>query len=44
MGYTEEPRDVDFTVVNRETAKEERQKLSDFIDKRKKEIAEMRER
>ena len=40
MGYIKEPKGVDFTVVNRDMTKEERQKLSKFIAKRKKEIAE----
>ena len=39
MGYIKEPKEVDFTVINREMTADERKKLSDFIAQRKKEIA-----
>jgi hypothetical protein len=45
MGYiVREPKDIVFTVINREMTTEERRRLSDFIDKRKKEIDKMREK
>ena len=44
MGYIKEPKDVDFTVINREMTQEEKKKLSEFIAKRKREISEIRKK
>ena len=39
MGYIKEPNGVDFTVINREMTKKEKKRLSEYISKRKQEIA-----
>ena len=42
MGYVKEPKGVDFSVINREMTKDEKEKLSEFIAKRKKVISRIR--
>jgi hypothetical protein len=42
MGLVKEPKGVDFIINSEPLTKEEEEKLSEFIAKRKQEIAEMK--
>ncbi len=42
MGLIKEPKGVDFIIKSEPLTKEEEEKLSEFIAKRKREIAEMK--